>query len=287
MAVAIVTDSASSLPAGLAADREITVVPMVVLIDGVATHDGELPLEEVVERSARGLSTSGPSPGEFRDAIARRMGPDGVLVLTVARTMSGTYDAACVGAELSSRTRGEGDAPVRVVDTGTAAGAQALVVLAAARRAAAGVDIDEVEATALHVASKARLVATLDDLSHLVRSGRVPGIAGWAGRKLRVNPLFEFAAGRVALLRPAFGEDAALERIVSRFLLSRGADVHARAHVAALHALAPVRAARLLDLVREEVEPATALLTSFGPVMIAHTGPGVAGLAWWWEPSSR
>src|SRR5438270_140076 len=32
-----------------------------------------------------------------------------------------------------------------------------------------------------------------------------------------------------------------------------------------------------------EVEPKTAFSASFGTVMMVHTGPGLAGLAWWWE----
>ena len=37
--------------------------------------------------------------------------------------------------------------------------------------------------------------------------------------------------------------------------------------------------------VRAEVEPATAFSASFGTVMVVHTGPGLAGLAWWWTRS--
>jgi fatty acid-binding protein DegV len=56
-----------------------------------------------------------------------------------------------------------------------------------------------------------------------------------------------------------------------------------RLHVAALHADAPEPAERLLEQVRAEVEPDTAFVGSFSPVMVVHTGPGLVGLAWWWE----
>jgi len=57
----------------------------------------------------------------------------------------------------------------------------------------------------------------------------------------------------------------------------------ARLHVAALHAGAPEPAERLLEQVRAEVDPATEFLGSFSPVMVVHTGPGLVGLAWWWD----
>ncbi len=115
-----------------------------------------------------------------------------------------------------------------------------------------------------------------------MRSGRVPGIAGWAGRRLRINPLFEFRGGRAHRLRPALSGDAATDRMVSRLLRSR--EPSTRLHVAALHALAPAAAEGVLERVEAEVTPATKFVGEFGSVMVVHTGPGLYGLAWWWEP---
>ena len=138
-----------------------------------------------------------------------------------------------------------------------------------------------VEARARQVIERVRLVATLSSLEHLVRSGRVPGVAGWAGRRLGINPLFEFRGGKVLRLRPALSQEAALERIVAMVRRARPAG-SARLHVAALHALAVDTATDLFERVRE-FEPVTEFVGEFGPVMVVHTGPGLAGLAWWWE----
>src|SRR2546429_480837 len=93
---------------------------------------------------------------------------------------------------------------VTVVPMGLSVGAEGLVVLAAARAAQAGADIDGVEAAARSVIDRVRLIATVNSLDRLVQSGRVPQIAGWAGSLLGVNPLFEFLQGKVKRLRPAF-----------------------------------------------------------------------------------
>jgi fatty acid-binding protein DegV len=94
--------------------------------------------------------------------------------------------------------------------------------------------------------------------------------------------LFEFRRGHPKPLRPALSRQAAVGRMVGALLNSRVAG--ASLHVAALHADASGPAERLLDQVRVEVEPATAFVGSFSPVMVVHTGPGLLGLAWWWEP---
>src|SRR5205085_2745568 len=99
-----------------------------------------------------------------------------------------------------------------------------------------GASLDDVEQAARRAISEVRLVAMVPNLDHLVRSGRVPNLAGWAGRRLGIAPLFEFRDGGAHPLRPARGANAALDRIITRWRRDRVPD--ARLHVAALHAQA-------------------------------------------------
>ena len=273
MSVAIVTDSAAALPEDLVARWGIRVVPMWLTVDGHPELEGTRPLDELL--AAPGVLTSAPTPGEFETAVGSALATaDEVVVVTMAASMSATNEAARIGSERFG-------AAVRVVDAASAAGGQALVVLAAAQAATEGVDGATVAARAAGVGARVRLVATLPSLDHLVRGGRVPGIAGWAGKRLGINPLFEFRAGAVRTLRPALSGDAAQDRMVAQ--VRRGATAGARLHVAALHAQALPVATALLDRVTAEFAPVESFVGAFGPVMVVHTGPGLAGLAWWWE----
>jgi DegV family protein with EDD domain len=283
--VTVVTDSAAALPPDLVARYDIRVVPLVLQVGGDRYRDGEIGLDELVRRFDEPISTAAPSPGEFATVIAeaRRAGP--VVTLTVAAGMSSTHDSAKLAAKLvtDNDPRGTESSPgpdVAVLDTGTAAGAQGLVVLAAAGAAAEGADRDEVVATAERVAGRVRLAASVADLERLARSGRVPDAARWIGDRLGVRPLFEFRDGRARPLRPAFSAEAALDRIVQR--CAAGAGRGARLHVTVLHALNPEAAATLAARV-QALDPVSFLIGPFSPVMVAHTGRGLAGLAWWWE----
>ena len=275
MSVAVVTDSAAALPTDLAAAHGIGVVPMGLSIGGLPVAESALELEELIARFDEGVTTSGSTPGDFAKAIEACQQGDGVLVLTLAGALSSTYRAALLGAQ-------EAGGPVRVVDTCTAAGAQGLVALAAARAAAAGADLDGVETAARAAMAEVRLVGALSTLDYLVKGGHIPAAAGWAGRRLNVQPLIELRNGRVRPLRPAFSREAALERLLGQWrrTVVDGADLH----VVAMHSLGTDDARRLLEAVRSEVEPASSLLSGFGTALVAHTGPGLVGLAWWWEP---
>jgi DegV family protein with EDD domain len=282
MTVGIVTDGAASLPEELARSLGVTVVPLEVSIGGRNASNGErVPLDEVVRRLRDGVRTSSPPPGRFASAIERgRRGGDGVLVLTVARSMSSTYQAAA----LAARRAGGDPGPVEVLDTRTAAGGQGLVVLAAAKAAQQGLPLPEVAAAARAAAERVRLLATLDSLDQLVAGGRLPKAAGRLGALFHVQPLFEFSHGAIRPRVPAFSRAGARRRILRRWRRSRPHGP-AALHVAALHALAPKEAESLLAAVRAELgsEPATAFIGEFDAAMVAHTGPGLIGLAWWWE----
>jgi DegV family protein with EDD domain len=278
MTVSVVVDGAAALPKALADERGILVVPMNLVIDEETRPDTAVSIEELLERLEAGtVTTSGASPGAFTEVIERALGTaDQVLVLTLSSEMSSTFSAASLAGRL------EGD-NVRVIDTRTAAGGEGLVALAAARTAAEGVDLDGVVAAAQRVIDHVHLVASLDDLDHLVRSGRVPNLARRAVDALHVKPLFEFHDGAAHALAPAHGARAARRRIVERCLGDRPEGDSARLHVAVLDAEATDRAKLLLDDVLASEPEADWFIGSFGPVMIAHVGPGVVGLAWWWE----
>ncbi|MET0628852.1 MAG: DegV family protein, partial [Acidimicrobiia bacterium] len=223
------TDSAAALP--------------VAISDAFGVHVVALRID--VEPPGGRVSTAAPSPGDFEAAIRAQLdaGADAVVVLTVAASMSATHQAAAVGAR-------ELGACCRVIDTATAAGAQALVVVAAAEAAERGACLEEVVRTAEAVAARVRLVAMVPDLSHLVRSGRVPGLVGRAGSVLGVHPLFELRAGSVKPLSPARSVDAAYERMLARVERSRVPG--ARGRVAVLHASAPSEADLLCARLRRD-----------------------------------
>lgn len=277
MAVAVVTDSAAALDRELARRLAITVAPMRLTIGDASYDEDEIPLEEVVRRFDEGVHTAGPSPGDLSTIIARADAGDGVVVLTVSERMSSIYKSACLAAELSG-------CAATVVDTCSAAGGQSLVVTAAARAAAAGHDLPAVVAIACEVRDRVRMVATVETLDYLVKGGRLPELAGRAGRYLGVRPIFELRADGIKPLRPALSREKALEALLGHWRRSRPSAGTAL-NLAVSHALDPGAAKRLVEVIRAEVEPASWLVESFSPVMVAHTGPGVVGLAWYWEPA--
>jgi DegV family protein with EDD domain len=274
VAVGIVTDSTSALPEEVRAAWNIAVVPLVITVDGRTVNDGELDTAEIL--AAKTHSSSGPSPGAFVQAIAGQDQGDGVVVVTVTSTLSITNQSAVLAAKSAA-------GPVTVVDSRTAAGGQALVAVAAARAAQSGAALDEVVSRAEDVAKRITLVGALANLDQLIRSGRVPGLAGRAGNLLGLRPMFDIQDGAIGRLRPALSDEAAHQRILNLWRRTRPSDPEAQLHLVSLHAEVPERAEELLDAVIAEVRPADAFISQFGQAMMINSGTGVRGLAWYWD----
>jgi DegV family protein with EDD domain len=274
MSVRIVTDSSACLPEGERAGHRIVVVPIDIAVDGHPRSD--LTLDDIVRLQDLGadLSTGAPSPGSFLDAVDGTDEGDGVVIITVASTMSGCANSASMAARLSDRD-------VRVVDSGTAAGGHALVALAAAACAEAGGGLDDVVARASDVAGRIRLRAAAASLDALARSGRVPKSLAATTRRLGIRPMFEFRNGRPVVVVPSIGADRMCERLVSSCVSTGTPGACLRASV--LHACDPDDAARVRDDLTRRWPRSEVIGSEFDASMVIHTGPGLVGVAWWWE----
>ncbi|MBT4125656.1 MAG: DegV family protein [Chloroflexi bacterium] len=281
--VAIVTDSAAAFPAEQIHDLGIFVARMEITIDGNTLIDGaNMELATFYSKLANSESiptTSAPKPAEYLTQILKAAETtNNVLCVTVSAKLSAANDAATVGAEMAIKQNP--DLKVQVFDSGTAASSQALIVSAAARAAKAGGTLDEIEAVAAQVAEKVRLVAMLDTLRFIHRSGRVPKIAVWATSALNIKPVMEFSTGKIGAIARPRSTNKALERIrkeMERDLVGK------TAHINVMHADAHEHAEELRKWAKLKFDCAELFVTPFHPFMGAHTGPGLVGASWWAE----
>lgn len=195
--VAVVTDSAASLPPELARRWGIGVVPLQVIVDGEARAEGDdIGADEVLAAlvAGRTVTTSQPSQAAFERAYAEAAaaGATAVVVVTISGALSGTFTVAGTAAKLAS-------VPVVVVDTRTVAMASGYAAIAAAALAATGADAAAVAAEASRVAAGSLCVFTVDTLEFLRRGGRISPAVAAIGTVLGVRPILEMRDGEVVL----------------------------------------------------------------------------------------
>jgi len=281
--VAIVTDSTACIPLDVAAGHGIEIVPVHIIFGG-RTYADSLTTDtaEFYDRlrtSTDRPTTAAPSPGMYIEAIGRAARrADTVLVITVSAQFSAMYDSARAAIDAVHAESPALD--IRLMDSRNAAMAQGFVVLEAARAAQRGSTIDEAVACAEEMTGRVTLLAMLDTLTYLARSGRVPRVAAWAAGVLQVKPVVRFSASDIKLVARTRTRPKALDRMAAIFAESVAGR---RVHLAVHHANVPADAAYLLAAAERTADIVESYATEFTQVMGVHTGPGLAALAWWCE----
>ena len=288
--VAIVTDSSANLPPELIHQWDISVVPALLVFRGKTFHDGldvtPGELYRWLRINKRIPTTSAPSIGDFvRVYAALREKAGGIVSIHPPAGLTAIYSTAVAASQLID------DIPIHVVSYNAAAMGQGFVVLEAARAAAAAqergdptpVAMDAIVAHAEEVASRVSLMAVIDTLEYLYRGGRIGGAAALLGSALQIKPIVYIANGHVEVLaKPR------TKRKATQFMLKQMAgqvNSH-RLHAAVLHADAPEEAEALRERIAQEFDCAELYVAEFTPVMGAHTGPGLVGVAFFAEDGS-
>ena len=270
MAVVVVTDASSRLPADLLEKWAIRVVPLHVLLDGRDLRDGvdEIP-EDIYQQDA---TTAAATPAELADtyqqALAESDG-DGVVAVHISSALSGTCSAAV-------RTAADLDPNVRVVDSKSAAMGIGFVALAAARAAAAGADLDAVAQAASSAVSRGHAFVVVYRLDNLRRSGRLGGARAWLGTALALKPLLRMDDGKLVLAQRVRTVTHATAAMIDRVCEVVGE----RAAALAVHHVAnPDGAAEVAGaLARRLPACGPAIITPLGPVLGLHVGAGAVGV---------
>jgi DegV family protein with EDD domain len=273
--VAVVTDSTAYLPAGLAKEYGVYVVPLQVMIgDRVGDEGVDVGPDDVAQAlHDRGvvMRTSRPSPARFEEAYdaAVRAGASTIVVVTISATLSGTFESAEIAAKSAAVN-------VQAIDSRSTAMGLGFAVLAAARAAASGASPAEVAGCARTVAAETRALFCVDTLDHLRRGGRIGAVRALVGTAFAVKPILHISDGEIALLEKVRTSSRARARLVDLAVEAAGdRDVKVAVH----HVSSDDPPDDLAEELRSRLPKLRGLVTSpLGAAIAAHVGPGVVGV---------
>jgi DegV family protein with EDD domain len=279
MPVALVTDSTASLPTDLAAARDITVVPLQVVI-GATSYDegveGGATPEMLAEalRAWTPVSTSRPNPEEMLEVYERLAadGADQIVSIHLSGDLSGTYESAQLAARKAS-------VPVLTVDSRQVGMGTGFAVMGAADARDEGGDAAAIAAAARRRASTTTSLFYVDTLEYLRRGGRMGAAAALVGSALAVKPILRIEDGRVVPFERVRTAGKALSRLEELAVDAAGA---APVDVAVAHLASPERGATLAERLGERLaaglEGRPVHVGEIGAVLGAHVGPGMVAV---------
>jgi len=268
--IAIVTDSTADIPDFLLEQNSIHVVNNLIIIEGKSFLDRlEIKRQEFYEKLPQMKmfpTTATASAGVYQTLYESlfKQGIEWIISIHTSKKLSGIFNAASLAAQSFGKR-------VQVIDSEMVSlglGFQALVAAEAVKQ---GLKLENIISLIADTRRRIRLVAMLDTLEYIRRSGRVNWLRARLGDVLRIKPLLEVRNGEVLSL----GEVRTYRKGVKR-LLDMLTSLGPIERLAILHTNAEKEAKEFLQSLSFQL-PTSPVIVNVTTVIGSHVGPNGLG----------
>jgi DegV family protein with EDD domain len=210
--------------------------------------------------------------GYFKGALDKGLD---ILYLSFSSMLSGTFGSANVAAGILKESYP--DRRIEIIDTKCASSGQGLLVQLALRKQSEGASFQEnleyVEKMKYHI----NHVATVDDLNHLRRGGRISALSATFGSMLAIKPIIHMdSEGSLKVIDKVKGRKKSLNTLYSYFEKNLDPEVGIEAFIS--HGDCEEDAAYIKELIEKNHSDAKVTLFPLGMAIGSHLGPNGACL---------
>lgn len=271
--VKIITDSTADISPELATALGITVLPLTIQLGNKSYREGiDLNAKEFFTKLAHTSATpvvNAPPVAQFEQTLDELMKQtDEIVAIVNSSKLTRTFHHAQRAASPLM-----GRAKIRIIDSQLISTGLGMVVIGAARAAAAGADVEEVVRLTRGLIPRTYIAAFADTLEYLERSGRIRKAQAILGTMLNIKPLLILEEGEIVVLEKVRTRTKAVEKLVEfiiEFTHIEKMDV--------LHSTTPEDVALLIEQVNLQLPNLDLKVELYGPSLGAFLGPGALGV---------
>ena len=275
MAIKVVTDSTSDLPADVAESLGIEVVPLNVHFGSDVYKDRvNLMPDAFYDKLINGdvlPTTSQPSVGEFID-VYERLGSDadGIVSVHISEKLSGTMNSARLASQQANA-----DCPIEVVDTFQVSMGVGICAMEAAEVANSGGDMNQVILAARNAVTRSQCFFMLETLEFLQKGGRIGKAQALIGNLLKIRPMLMLQEGEVHPL----GRERTRRKGIAK-LVDTVEELAPISGLAVMYSTGLDEAQTLAQNVSKfMIEGREPMMLQIGPVIGTYAGPDTLGIA--------
>lgn len=281
--VAIVTDSAASIPEAIIKRLNIHWVPYYI-------YRGQEVLRDLVTiqrdafykwlPTAHELpKTASPGPGDYAqmyEGLAQNEGVRAIVSIHMTSKGSGAYQAALVAKQMIEEKIPQ--LRIEVIDTLNVSMCQGWMVIEAARSALAGKSLTDIVNQVKAMMPVTRMIQTADTLKYLYMGGRIGRAKHLVGSLLNIKPLIGMEDGVIVPLGQARSRMKAYEMMAE--MIEAAIGTMGKIKIAYVHAAAQEEAEKIKQLIEQRLTCVESLMAELSPALGVHTGPGTAGVCY-------
>jgi len=274
MTVKIVTDSSADLPAELAKEIGISVIPLYVRFGEEVYHDRVTITEDEfyqrLEHDPAHPSTVQPGPQDFLE-VYRKLSPkaDGIVSIHISSKLSGTCNSALMAKDMM-----ETECPIEVIDTQSVSMGLGLIVIAAATMAEAGEGMGKIVEETKQAITQIHLLAMFDTLKYLLLGGRIGKARALLGSILSVKPMISLKDGEVVPAGQVRNRAKGIDKLFD--FVKDAANIQ---DLAVVYNTIPDEAQALAERIGSVFDKDKIRIARIGPALGVHMGPGMLVVA--------
>lgn len=281
--VAIVTDSAASIPESIMEELKIHWVPYYI-------HRGSEVLRDLVNIQRNAFykwlpsaielpKTACPGPGDYVSTytrLAEEEGAEEIISIHMTSKGSGAYQAALMARDMVKETIPK--LKVEVVDTLNVSLCMGWMVIEAARAALEGKSFGNITALIQRMIPKTKMIQTADTLRYLYMGGRIGRAKYLLASFLNIKPLIGMEDGVIVALGQTRTRQKAYEKMVE--MVEEAVGPGGKIKIAYVHAAALEEVEKIKQMMENRVNCIESIIAELSPVLGVHSGPGTAGLCY-------
>ncbi len=198
-----------------------------------------------------------------------------LLFYTLSSKASGQYQSATLAANQIMEENPDLD--IRVIDTGKFSMFIGMAVIKAYELAEAGAGVDEIIEKSLELINKYEVYILVDDLNYLAKGGRLKKSTAVIGTMLDINPVLSIVDGLIGSIATIRGKKKMYKKLVAMVKETEGFNGD-DTDMIIIYSNEEYKDLLHAALAEEFGDDIVKMCVKIGPVIGAHTGPGVAAV---------
>ncbi|WP_214700806.1 MULTISPECIES: DegV family protein [unclassified Exiguobacterium] len=229
--IKLLADSTCDLSDEVLERYNIGVAPLIITMNNMSYQDRvDIQPDDfygMLEALPEFPTTAMPSPATFlrlmEDAVAA--GHEEILCICMSSGTSGSYQSAIIGKEYFEEAHPDSTVKIHVVDSRSMSHGSGWLLLKSAQMREAGATFEQLVDFNETYKTKVKHFLSVDDLDHLIKSGRISNASAIIGKLLMVKPIMSMKNGKGAIVAKERGTRKVLKHYTDEFVKRVNPDI--------------------------------------------------------------
>jgi DegV family protein with EDD domain len=222
--IKILADSTCDLSKEVLELYDIILAPLTINIEGKLYKD-RVDIEpndfySILKGLSEHPTTGMPSPEEYLKIINKAVndGYEEILCICMSSGTSGAYQSAAIAKDYSYEEYPESAVKIHVVDSKCMSHGSGWLIMKSAMMREQGASFEEIIDFNETYKTKVKHFLSVDDLNHLIKSGRLTNASAFIGKILMLKPIMTMKQGKGAIVAKERGRNKVLKHYVQEFI---------------------------------------------------------------------